>query len=58
VILIENSNEWNLFPAKRRMLEKIEEKEKEKREQGLKSKGGETSYKEAPCFERKERARG
>jgi hypothetical protein len=29
VILIENSNEWNLFPAKRRMLEK-----KRKRKEG------------------------
>jgi hypothetical protein len=38
VILLENSNEWNLFPAKRRILEK--------KEQGLKSKRGETSYKE------------
>jgi hypothetical protein len=27
--------------------------EKEKREQGLKIKGGETSYKEAPCLKRK-----
>jgi hypothetical protein len=38
VILLENSNEWNLFPAKRRILEK--------KEQGLKSKRGETSYEE------------
>jgi hypothetical protein len=29
VILLENSNEWNLSPAKRRILKK-EEKEKEK----------------------------
>jgi hypothetical protein len=36
VILLENSNDWNLFPAKRRILEK--------NEQGLKSKRGETSY--------------
>jgi hypothetical protein len=36
VILLENSNEWNLFPAKRRIFEK--------KEQGLKSKRGETSY--------------
>jgi hypothetical protein len=39
VILLENSNEWNLFPAKRRILEKMGE-------QGLKSKGGESSYEE------------
>jgi hypothetical protein len=30
VIILENSNEWNVSPAKRRILEKIEEKEKEK----------------------------
>jgi hypothetical protein len=29
--------------------------EKEKREQGLKSKRGETSYEEAPCFKRKKK---
>jgi hypothetical protein len=28
VILLENSNEWNLSPAKRRVLKKKEEKEK------------------------------
>jgi hypothetical protein len=39
VILLENSNEWNLFSAKRRILRK-------KGEQGLKSKRGETSYEE------------
>jgi hypothetical protein len=38
VIILENSNEWNLFPTKRRILEK--------KEQGMKSKRGETSYKE------------
>jgi hypothetical protein len=38
VILLENFNEWNLFPAKRRILKK--------KEQGLKSKRGETSYEE------------
>jgi hypothetical protein len=53
VILLENSNEWNLFLAKRMILEK---ENKKKREQGLKSKRGETSYKEAPCLrKRKER---
>jgi hypothetical protein len=46
VILLENSNEWNLFPAKRRILKK-------KREQGLKSKRGETSYEEAPCYKKR-----
>jgi hypothetical protein len=30
VILLENYNEWNLSPAKRRILEKKEEKENEK----------------------------
>jgi hypothetical protein len=41
VILLENSNEWNLFLAKRMILEN-----KQKGEQGLKSKRGETSYEE------------
>jgi hypothetical protein len=41
VILLENSNECNLFLKK-------------KREQGLKSKRGETSYEEVPCFKKKE----
>jgi hypothetical protein len=40
VILLENPNEWNLFPAKRRILKK------KRREQALKSKIGETSYEE------------
>jgi hypothetical protein len=40
VILLENPNEWNLFLAKRRILKK------KRREQGLKSKRGETSYEE------------
>jgi hypothetical protein len=53
VILLENSNEWNLFLAKRRILKK--KKKKKKREQGLKRKRGETSYEEAPCFKRKKR---
>jgi hypothetical protein len=41
VILLEDSNEWNLSPAKRRILKKIR---KRKNEQGLKSKKGETSF--------------
>jgi hypothetical protein len=41
VILLENSNEWNLFLAKRMILEN-----KQKGEKGLKSKRGETSYEE------------
>jgi hypothetical protein len=41
VILLENSNEWNLSPAKRRVLKK---KKKKKKEQGLKRKRGETSF--------------
>jgi hypothetical protein len=30
VILLENSNEWNLSPAKRRVLKKKKKKKKEK----------------------------
>jgi hypothetical protein len=41
VILLENSNDWNLSPTKRRILKK---KEKEKKEQGLKCKRGKTSF--------------
>jgi hypothetical protein len=41
VILLENSNEWNLSPVKRRILKK---KKKKKKEQGLKSKRGEASF--------------
>jgi hypothetical protein len=36
-------------PSKRRILEK----ERKRKEQGLKSKRGETSYEEAPCFKRR-----
>jgi hypothetical protein len=38
------------LPSKRSILRKKREKGKEKKEQGLKSKRGETSYEEAPCF--------
>jgi hypothetical protein len=31
----------------------LKKEEKEKKEQGLKSKRGETSYEEAPCFNRR-----
>jgi hypothetical protein len=48
VILLENSNEWNLFPAKRRILEEKD------REQGLKSRRGETSYEEALWYKKRE----
>jgi hypothetical protein len=42
------------LPSKRRILKKKREKKKErKKEQGLKSKRGETSYEEAPCFKRR-----
>jgi hypothetical protein len=41
VILLENSNEWNLSPLKRRILKK---QKKKKKEQGLKSKRGEASF--------------
>jgi hypothetical protein len=60
VILLQNSNEWNLSPAKEGSLKKRERKknrqkrrEKEKKEQGLKRKGGETSYEQSPCFKRR-----
>jgi hypothetical protein len=47
------------LPSKRRILEKTKKREKgteeEKREQGLKSKRCETSYKEAPYFKKKKR---
>jgi hypothetical protein len=43
------------LPSKRRILEKKKKREKKKnREQGLKSKRGETSCEEAPCFKRRE----
>jgi hypothetical protein len=42
VILLENFNEWNLSLAKRRILKK--KNKKRKKEQGLKSKRGETSF--------------
>jgi hypothetical protein len=41
------------LPGKRRILKKKRKKEREKmgkREEGLKSKRGETAYEEAPCF--------
>jgi hypothetical protein len=48
------------LPSKRRILKKKRKKknrqkrrEKEKKEQGLKRKGGETSYEQAPCFKRR-----
>jgi hypothetical protein len=42
------------LPSKRRILKKRERKKgREKKEQGLKSKRGETSYEEAPCFKRR-----
>jgi hypothetical protein len=40
MILLENSNEWNLSPVKRRILKK----KKKKKDQGLKNKRGETSF--------------
>jgi hypothetical protein len=43
VILLENSNEWHLSPAKRRILKK-RRKIKIKRSKDWKSKRGETSY--------------
>jgi hypothetical protein len=44
VILLENSNEWNLCPARRRIIKKKKQKQKKKKEQGLKSKRGETLF--------------
>jgi hypothetical protein len=58
VILLENSNECNLSPAKEGSLKKKERNKKErekKKEQGLKSKRGETSNEEAPCFKRRKK---
>jgi hypothetical protein len=65
VILLENSNEWNLSPAKEGSSKKREKakkkerkrkrKKKKEKEQGLKIKRGETSYEEAPCFKRKKK---
>jgi hypothetical protein len=43
VILLENSNEWNLSPAKEGSSKKEEKKKKEKK-QGLKSERGKTSF--------------
>jgi hypothetical protein len=46
------------LPSKRRILKKKREKEKKEREkkgQGLKSKRGETSYEEVPCFKRRKK---
>jgi hypothetical protein len=55
MIFLENSNKWNLSPAKEGSSKKKRERKKgrEKKEQGLKSKRGETSYEEAPCFKRR-----
>jgi hypothetical protein len=58
VTLLENSNEWNLSSTKEgfsKKEKKKKERKRKKREQGLKSKRGETSYEEAPCFKRKNR---
>jgi hypothetical protein len=52
VILLENSNKWNLSPAKRMILKK---KKKKKKEQGLKSKRGETSFEKIHVSKRKEK---
>jgi hypothetical protein len=58
VILLKNSNEWNLSLVKEGSLKKREKEKKERekkktREQGLKSKRGETSYEEALYFKRR-----
>jgi hypothetical protein len=51
---LENSNGWNLFPAKRRMLKK-RKKKKKKMEQGLKSKRGKTSFEKIHVSKRKKK---
>jgi hypothetical protein len=49
-ILLENSNEWNLSPAKRRILKK---NKKKKKKHGLKSKRDETSFEKLPVSKEK-----
>jgi hypothetical protein len=56
VIALENSNEWNLSPAKRRILKK-RRKRKRKKEQGLKSKRGETTFEELHVSKREKKKR-
>jgi hypothetical protein len=41
------------LPIKRRILKKERKRRERKKDQGLKSKRGETSYEEAPCFKRR-----
>jgi hypothetical protein len=61
--MLENSNEWNLSLAKEGSSKREREKEKKKerkrkrkrKEQRLKSKRGETTYEEAPCFKKEKR---
>jgi hypothetical protein len=59
VILLENSNESNLSPAKegspKKTKKENKEEKKKKGEQELKSKRGETSYKEDPYFKKKKK---
>jgi hypothetical protein len=52
VILLENPNEWNLFPAKRRILEK------KKKEQELKGKRGKTSFEKLHVSKSEKKKRG
>jgi hypothetical protein len=42
-----------ISPQQKKYPQKEERKRKRKKEQGLKSKRGETSYEEAPCFKRR-----
>jgi hypothetical protein len=53
VILLENSNEWNLSPAK----EGSSKKEKKEKEQGLKSKRGKTSFEKLHVSKREKKDR-
>jgi hypothetical protein len=53
VILLENSNEWNLSPAK----DGSSKREREKREQGLKRKRGETLVEKLHVFRREKKER-
>ncbi len=55
MILLENSNEWNLSQQKKDPQRKrVKEKKREKKEQGLKSKRGETSYEELHVNKKRE----
>jgi hypothetical protein len=59
VILLENSNEWNLSLAKEGSSKKRErKKEKKEKEQGLKSKRGKTSFEKLHVSKKRRKKRG